>query len=432
MIKPGPVFTPPQTPAARCLHLVRLNPIITRSELVEATGLSQPTITRATAALLEAGLVQERTDLTRTRGRGRPTVPLEVADSKWMLAGIAIGTSQTHIALFDTMGRTLREDDISTPVAHLSESDFIEHIMAGVNRLTTGTARTLVSVGVTTSGAVDEDGLVWASNLGWEGVDIAARLRYQFNVPVVVSSAIPAILGSETQSADLDKTGNVLVLFADDSTGAALSTKDGVTQLVPLPTISSKLLNLQDASSEDNVATQAVLDALAVNDVHASSLAEAAQLAENNATAREILDERARLLGSIAADLVIEHNPVTVVLAGSAFIDDPNAAQIFAASVRQLIAERRAAHSTGDQHASDDASSDLADSVYADENAEQPASNDDVHELQLRLIPTHREIVRAIARAAALDPLLRVPLTLQPDGSSLESAAPRRRASLRS
>jgi len=380
MIKPGSVFSPPQTPAARCLHLVRLNPIITRSELVEATGLSQPTITRATAALLEAGLVQERTDLTRTRGRGRPTVPLEVADNKWILAGIAIGTSRTHIALFDTMGRTLREDDISTPVARLSESDFIEHIMAGVNRLTTGISRTLVSVGVTTSGNVDEDGLVWAANLGWEGVDIAARLRYQFNVPVVVSSAIPAILGSETQSADLNQTGKVLVLFADDSTGAALSTEEGVTQLVPLPRISSELLNLNDASSEDNVATQAVLDALAAREISASTLAEAATIAEDNETARGILDERARLLASIAADLVAEHNPVTVVLAGSAFIDDPHAAKLFACSLRQ--------HNT---------------------------------DAQLRLIPTHREIVRAIARAVALDPLLRVPLSLQPSTASVRS-----------
>lgn len=380
MIKPGSVFSPPQTPAARCLHLVRLNPIITRSELVEATGLSQPTITRATAALLEAGLVQERTDLTRTRGRGRPTVPLEVADNKWILAGIAIGTSRTHIALFDTMGRTLREDDISTPVARLSESDFIEHIMAGVNRLTTGISRTLVSVGVTTSGNVDEDGLVWAANLGWEGIDIAARLRYQFNVPVVVSSAIPAILGSETQSADLNQTGKVLVLFADDSTGAALSTEEGVTQLVPLPRISSELLNLNDASSEDNVATQAVLDALAAREISASTLAEAATIAEDNETARGILDERARLLASIAADLVAEHNPVTVVLAGSAFIDDPHAAKLFACSLRQ--------HNT---------------------------------DAQLRLIPTHREIVRAIARAVALDPLLRVPLSLQPSTASVRS-----------
>ena len=399
MIKPGPVFTPPQTPAARCLHLVRLNPIITRSELVEATGLSQPTITRATAALLEAGLVQERTDLTRTRGRGRPTVPLEVAENKWMLAGIAIGTSSTHIALFDTMGRTLREDDIATPVAHLSESDFIEHIMAGVNRLTTGISRTLVSVGVTTSGTVDDEGLVWASNLGWEGVDIAARLRYQFNVPVVVSSAIPAILGSETQSAELDKQGNVLVLFADDSTGAALSTEEGVTQLVPLPTISSELLNLHEAPSEDNVATQAVLDALETQGIYASSLAEAAQIAESNDSARRILDERARLLASIAADLVVEHNPVTVVLAGSAFIDDTRAAKLFAAFLREFIATRR--------------------------------DGTKMHDLQLRLIPTHTEIVRAITRAVALDPLLRVPLSLPPSPPSAEVPTSRRRASLR-
>lgn len=393
MIKPGPVFTPPQTPAARCLHLVRLNPIITRSELVEATGLSQPTITRATAALLEAGLVQERTDLTRTRGRGRPTVPLEVADIKWMLAGIAIGTSSTHIALYDTMGRTLREDDISTPVAKLSEEDFIEHIMAGVNRLTTGLSHTLVSVGVTTSGAVDDNGLVWASNLGWEGVDIAARLRYQFNVPVVVSSAIPAILGSETQSADLNATGNTLVLFADDSIGAALSSEEGVSQLIPLPRVSSELLGLNDVASEEYVITEFVLNALAQQGINVGSLAEAATEAESNESARQILDERAHMLGSIAADLVLEHSPATVVLAGSAFIDDPQASKIFAASVRSRV--------SGAQ-------------------------------MQLRLIPTHREIVRAVARAVALDPLLRVPLSLVPQASSTSPFSTRRRAALRS
>lgn len=238
MLKPGPVFTRPRTPAAKCLHLVRLNPIITRSELVEATGLSQPTITRATAALLQKGLVQERNDLTRSRGRGRPTVPLEVAENNWILAGIAVGTSQTHIGFYDTMGRTIREDDVPTPVAQLSEEDFIEHIMAGVNRLMTGLDRKLVSVGVTTSGTVDNEGRITASNLGWENVDIAERLRFQFGVPVVVSSAIPAILGSETQAAELGNTDPVLVLFADDSIGAALSANDEVSQIIPLPATS--------------------------------------------------------------------------------------------------------------------------------------------------------------------------------------------------
>ena len=130
MIKSGPVFTRPRTPAAKCLHLVRLNPIITRSELVEATGLSQPTITRATTSLLNAGLIQERTDLTQSRGRGRPTVPLEAADNDWALGGISVGTKQTYIGLYDTKGRTLSEEELATPVAALSEDDFLEHILS--------------------------------------------------------------------------------------------------------------------------------------------------------------------------------------------------------------------------------------------------------------------------------------------------------------
>lgn len=352
MLKPGPVFTRPRTPAAKCLHLVRLNPIITRSELVEATGLSQPTITRATAALLQAGLVQERNDLTRSRGRGRPTVPLEVAENDWILAGIAVGTSQTHIGFYDTLGRTIREDDVPTPVAQLSEEDFIEHIMAGVHRLSAGLDRKLVSVGITTSGTVDAAGRVTAANLGWVDVDIVERLRYQFSVPVVVSSAVPAILGSETQAAELGNTDPVLVLFADDSIGAALSIGDEVSQIIPLPSVA------EVPHPEETLTTAAVQKKLDSVDTSAH---------------REILDERARHLGLVAARLIKEHEPTTVVLAGGAFLDDPAAPKRFAAVVREKAGKSA----------------------------------------QLRLIPSHQEIVGAITRAIALDPLLRVPLELK-------------------
>ena len=142
------VFSRPRTPAAKCLHLVRLHQIVTRSELVEATGLSQPTITRAISALIGAGLVHERTDLTRSQGRGRPTIPLELTNHAALHAGIAVGTSTTYIGLFDTRGRTIRDADVPTPVAELTESDFIEHVMAGLNRLTAGLDRPLASVGV--------------------------------------------------------------------------------------------------------------------------------------------------------------------------------------------------------------------------------------------------------------------------------------------
>ncbi|HCT5225363.1 TPA: ROK family protein, partial [Corynebacterium striatum] len=286
----------------------------------------------------------------------------EVAENNWILAGIAVGTSQTHIGFYDTMGRTIREDDVPTPVAQLSEEDFIEHIMAGVNRLMTGLDRKLVSVGVTTSGTVDNEGRITASNLGWENVDIAERLRFQFGVPVVVSSAIPAILGSETQAAELGNTDPVLVLFADDSIGAALSANDEVSQIIPLPATS------QLADPEESLTTAAVLRKLG----RTGTLTEAVAAAANNPAERKILDDRARQLGEIAALLVNEYKPATVVVAGSAFLDDPAAPKLFAAAVRE-----KAGRST-----------------------------------QLRVIPSLKEIVRAITRAIALDPLLRVPLEL--------------------
>lgn len=344
----GTTFSRPQTPAAKSLHLIRLNQIITRSELVEATGLSQPTITRAVNALIDAGLVQQRTDLTRSHGRGRPTVPVELAPSPWLHAGVAVGTSTTYIALFDTRGRTVRDADVPTPVAQLSEHDFIEHVMAGLNRLTAGLDRPLVSVGVTTSGRISDDGHVDAPNLGWHGADVAGRLRYQFSVPVVVSAAVPAILGSEIQSADLP-TGT-MALFADDSLGAARADDNGVSQ-IDLPASAAALT------------TEGFLQG------RFTSLAAAISSPE----ARPLLDDRARRLGALTADLIARHRPTTVVVAGSAFIDDPAAPKLFASAVRSQL----------------------------------NGAN-----VELRLIPTHREIVRAIARAVALDQLLREPLSL--------------------
>ncbi|MER0106281.1 ROK family transcriptional regulator [Corynebacterium sp. KPL2895] len=377
MIKPGPVFTRPRTPAAKCLHLVRLNPIITRSELVEATGLSQPTITRATTALLNAGLIQERTDLTQSQGRGRPTVPLEAADNNWVLGGIAVGTSETYIGLYDIKGRTVAEEEITTPVARLTEEDFLEHIMAGINRMMTGLDRRLVALGITTSGTVDEEGLVTADNLGWHGVDIAARLRFQFSVPVVVTSAISAILGSETQAAEIGTNERVLLLFADDSLGSALSADDEVNSIIPLPQTRSDLLG--HGASEHLLATQSILDAVRRHGIEANTLPEVATIAESNSAVRAILDERARQLGQITAEMVREYSPKTVVIAGGAFTGDSRAPQLFASTVRDSASE----------------------------------------DLELRMIPSHKEIVRAVARTVATDQLLREPLEL---GRSLQTA----------
>lgn len=351
------VFALPATPAAKCLHLMRLTPLTTRSELVEATGLSQPTVTRAITALISAGLAHERSDLTRSRGRGRPTIPVELKDSPNAFAGIAVGTQSTYIGLFDLRGRTIRDVRIDLPIATMDHDDVIEHLMAGLNRLTVGVRRPLACVGLTFPGYVDARGHINAPSLGWDDVDIPARLRYQFSVPVTVSAAVPAILGSELHAANLHFDGpapRTLALFADDSIGAAISTGDRVTQIdVSLP--------------EDSILPTAGL----LRDVPVATLSEL--VSHPSPRARELLDSRADRLGTLAARFIDDYRPDTVVVAGSAFIDDPQAPAKFARAVKKRLGEGLAGTA-------------------------------------LRLIPTHDEIVRAIARAIALDRVLRAPL----------------------
>ncbi len=352
-----PPFSSLRTPAAKCLHLIRLNPITSRSELVEATGLSQPTVTRAIASLVQGGYVVERNDLTRSQGRGRPSIPLELAETRCIHAGIAVGTTSTYVALFDIKGHTLRDTDLDTPVAELSQDDFIQHIMASLNRLTAGLDRPLASVGVTTSGTVTPDGVVNAPNLGWRNVDIASQLREQFSVPITVSSAVPAIIGSEIQSTTTVAAQHIVTLFADDSIGAAVSAADGVHHI--------------DIHRPD-LTTSGLLDD--INSPHVHTLIDAVTHAKSDSSARAALDRRAAALGEVAASLIRDYEPTTMVVAGSAFVDDQAGPAIFARSVRAHLPEDR--------------------------------------QVELRMIPTHREVVRDIARAVALDYVLREPLSI--------------------
>ena len=350
-------FSRPQNPAAKCLHLVRLNPVTSRSELVSATGLSQPTVTRAIAALMSAGFVTERMDLSKSQGRGRPIIPLELAELDPVFAGISVGTTATYIALFDIKGRTIRDVDVDLHVADLSQDDFIQHVMAGLNRLMADLDRPLATVGVTTSGAVSPDGVVNAPNLGWHDVNIGAQLGEQFAVPVTVSSAVAAIIGSEIQSGEIIGDAPIMAIFADDSIGAAV-TEDKL--VVPITV------------EREDLTTHGLLDSIGAPKTQ--TLIDAISHSHTTPSLRAALDRRAEGLGEVAAELMAERNASPLVVAGSAFIDDQKAPGVFARSVRQTLPEGA--------------------------------------EARLRMIPTHREMVRDIARAVALDLVLREPLAV--------------------
>ncbi|MDO4685010.1 MAG: hypothetical protein Q4A92_00545 [Corynebacterium sp.] len=134
----------PMTAAAQCLHHIRQHQLSVRSDLTAATGLSQPTITRAVAALSNIGLVRERPDLVHPDGPGRPTIPLELDGAGKVFAGISVDHLLTYATLVDTRGNIIRDVTLDNTIENLDPVSLVQKALTtlGGNPVSIGIAAT--------------------------------------------------------------------------------------------------------------------------------------------------------------------------------------------------------------------------------------------------------------------------------------------------
>ncbi|MFV8382281.1 MarR family transcriptional regulator [Corynebacterium hindlerae] len=210
------IFEKPATPAAQVLYHVRRSPHVGRGELVKATGLSQPTITRAVAALANAGLLRERRDLINTSRPGRPVVPLELASWPGAFIGVALDKDDAVIGCFDARGRLLREVVVSEFAQNHVCADVLEYIVAAIYRIKGDLHLPIKSIALS------------AASLHWNDFTaIRERLEFEFHVPTITGNAASALALAESQQ-DITEE-DVLVLYSDNTTSAAYISKTGVS-----------------------------------------------------------------------------------------------------------------------------------------------------------------------------------------------------------
>src|SRR5689334_12366080 len=77
----------------------------TRAELIQATGLSAPTVGNVTTALIEQGVLKDL-GTAPSRGGRRPGL-MEFNSRHGFVAGIDLGPTRTRIAVGDMRGRQL-------------------------------------------------------------------------------------------------------------------------------------------------------------------------------------------------------------------------------------------------------------------------------------------------------------------------------------
>ncbi|WP_018025140.1 ROK family transcriptional regulator [Corynebacterium ulceribovis] len=344
-----PSFSTPVQPAARCLHQLRIRENLTRPELAEDTNLSQATVTRQITALIAAGLIRERTDLAVSGTAGRPRIPLELAPSPWMHAGIHLGLTTSRVALVDTHGRIIREVSLEIKVRGADPQDVLEKLIARVHLLRNGLPLPLRTVGIALPGQSREtdDGVVVDSQLfDWIAVPVEKILNDELGVPATIAPNVAAMAASELFATPLKPGHNhdetaALYFYGREQIGVALIISGAVHLPVGgdgsighLEAAKSDLLGSpKHTSLQETAGETAVLAAARRAGITVEKITHLVKLGASNPVAREILNERARVLGEAivqAADIVDPHH---VVLAGKAFTQDPAGLHMVARTV---------------------------------------------------------------------------------------------------
>jgi predicted NBD/HSP70 family sugar kinase len=334
--------------AASVFRAVRLRGPVGRDVIAGVTSLSIATVNRQVIALLDAGLLCERADLAVSGAIGRPRVPVEVNHEPFVTLGIHIGARTTSIVATDLFGRTL--DTVETPTPLNAAGPALASLADSACRyLRRWHRRRPLWVGVAIGGAVDSaTGHVDHARLGWRQAPVGPVLADALGLPVSVASHVDAMAGAELllgMRRFAPSSPTSLYVYARETVGYALviggrvhCPTSGPGTIAPLP-VHSELLG-GTGQLESTVSDEAVLAAArrlkiipgilpgGAPGTHtggsATAITDLLRVARaGNRQAKELLAERARVLGEAVALLRDLLNPDELVVGGQAFTEYP-------------------------------------------------------------------------------------------------------------
>ncbi len=321
----------------------------TRAELIEASGLSAPTIGSLTSHLIRTGVI---TDLGTAPSRGgrRPSL-MEFNARHAFVGAIDIGPTRTRLVVADLRGARLGHEIVDTP-ASLPPPQMLLRLADAFKALLRSArvpASRVITVAVGVPGIVSpHDGIVtFAPNLsGWHNVPIRDALMRELRATVLIENDVNlALLGEHWQGAAQGHETCAFV-FVGTGIGAAILI-DGALHRghhdmageIAVMCMGPQYIG-RDFGTHGCLEALAGLDALKArwpqpvpqNPEHwIPALLEAA--VEGDQDAQQAVTETARFIAMATANVGAVVDPSLVVLGGSMFAQ----AEPFVAEVRRIV-----------------------------------------------------------------------------------------------
>ncbi|MFI6486382.1 ROK family protein [Streptomyces sp. NPDC050564] len=316
-----------RTSASVVLRSVLEHGPVARSTIARLTGLSPASVTDYCARFAELGLIRESAAPRRSNGVGRPHVPVDLDDSRFVVGGVHVAVPYTTVALLDLRGRVvaLRElkHEGTDPGAVLARA------AEGLGTLLDEApgCRPL-GVGVAVGGWVDRESgtVVEHTLLGWRDVAVREVLGERTGLPVHVDGHARALVNAERLFGLARGSGSLLHLFVGNVVDGAFATNDevhhgprsqaGAIAHLPVPGGTEpcgcgRIGCLQAELSERTLCRRAreagIVEGL--NPMHVVAAA-----AGGDPEAVRLLVERARTIGRATRLLLDVLNPETVVV----------------------------------------------------------------------------------------------------------------------
>jgi predicted NBD/HSP70 family sugar kinase len=322
----------------RRLNLERLLTVVmdhpatfTRAELIDATGLSAPTVGSLVMDLIRSGMVKDL-GAGPSRGGRRPSF-MEFNARHGCIGGIDLGPTRTRLAVADLRGERLAHDVIATP-SRLAPETLLLRLADALRRLMREANLSpdrLLAVGAGAPGAVEFDkGIVTeAPNLrNWTRVPMREVLERALGVPTIVENDVNlAILGERWRGA-ASGHHTCVYITAGTGIGAGIIVDDVLHRghHFMAGEIAFMCMGAQyiDSGMVRCLESLASLKALAERSPRraqrdpAHAVSDMLQAAGNgDRAARKAVEEAAVLIGMAVANLAVVVDPSLIVLAGA-------------------------------------------------------------------------------------------------------------------